>query len=267
MDFGILGPLFVRNGHVDRTPSASKPRKVLALLLLEPNTMVSTETLARELWEGKPPRSAVGTLQTYIFQARKALGGETGTNGRRDRLVTTPLGYMLKVRPDELDLQRFEQTMIDARSAMRRGDDLRAALLLHEGLALWRGPALCDIRSGPILGIRALQLAERRLNALQLRIAADLRLGRHLALIGELRALTAEYPHHEALHAQLMLTLYRSQRRSDALETYRRLRTTLIDDLGLDPSAELQRLHDVILHDDSLVLDNFGSGQFAALAV
>jgi DNA-binding SARP family transcriptional activator len=267
MDFGILGPLFIKHGQTDLTPSASKPRKVVALLLLEPNTMVSTETIARELWEGNPPRSAVSTLQTYIFQVRKALRADAETSGRHDRLVTTPLGYLLRVRPDELDLQRFEQRMLDARSAMRRGDDPRAAVLLHEGLALWRGPALCDVRVGPILGIRALQLAERRLNALQLRIAADLRLGRHQALVSELRALAAEHPYHEALHAQLMLTLYRARRRPDALETYRRLRATLIDDLGLDPSAEVQRLHDMILHDDSLALDHLDSGQFAAQAV
>lgn len=246
MEFGILGSLYVKGKCRDNTPTAPKPRKVLALLLINANSMVSTDGLMQELWGEHPPASALSTLQTYIFQVRRAISQANG-NDVHDRLITASLGYMLKLTSEEFDLYRFERTLVDSRAALQRGDLERASDLLHEGLALWRGPALSDVKAGPLLEIRALQLAERRLMALQLQISTDLRLGRHLELICQLVALAAEHPHHEAVHSYLMLTLHRSGRRSEALDVFHQLRTTLVEDLGIEPSSRMQELYTLVL--------------------
>jgi|HubBroStandDraft_4_1064222.scaffolds.fasta_scaffold287063_1 DNA-binding SARP family transcriptional activator len=252
MEFGILGPLYVTDDSGSpATPTAPKPRKVLALLLLEANKMVPTETLVRELWEDVPPRSALSTLQTYIFQIRRFLHASQPAGRPHDRLVTTPLGYMLKIRPGELDLHSFEADMLESKSAIRRGEHEAASALLRRGLALWRGTAFCDVRTGPLLEIGALQLTERWLAAQQLRISVDLLLGRHMELVGELTGLTAQHPHHETLHSQLMLTLHLSGRRSEALEAFTRLRDELVNELGIEPSSTIRHMHDLILRGDA----------------
>jgi DNA-binding SARP family transcriptional activator len=271
MRFGILGPLYVGADSRNMAPTAPKPRQVLATLLLDANRMVSTDVLIRELWGEKPPRSALSTLQTYIFQIRRALrctADQQGDQERQhiDRIVTMSTGYMLTVSRDEFDLHRFEDIMASGKAAMQRGDNEEGAALVRGALRLWRGQALCDVQAGAVLGIRMLQLGERWFTAQQLRITADMRLGRHLELIAELRVMIAEHSHNEELHALLMLALYRSGRRGEALRVYRDLRRALIAELGIDPSARLQRINELILRGEEFsALDIVGEPQLLPL--
>jgi len=237
MRFNVLGPLEVLDGEHICTPTAPKLRQVLALLLLNPNTVVNTDALAEELWGQKVPVSAATTLQTYVYQLRKLLSG----------IVTRLPGYMLTVRPDEIDVGQFEVLAERGREAMERGDPERAAALLRQALALWRGPALSDIGTGVVLGAHVARLEECRMTVLELGIETELKLGRHRELIGELKSVVAGYPLHESLHGHLMVALCRSGRRSEALEVYQQLRGRLIKEFGLQPSAELRDLQQDVL--------------------
>ena len=189
------------------------------------------------LWDEEPPPTATKALQVQISQLRRALGAET--------IITRPSGYAIQA--GELDLARFE-ALSSSRPATPRPN--AAAELLREALALFRGQPLADAPLyGPAHG-EADRLAELRLNALERRIELDLQLGRHGELASELEALTHEHPYRERFHAQLMLALYRSGRQAEALESYRRARLLLIDELGLEPGLELQRLEGAILSQD-----------------
>ncbi|WP_198655437.1 AfsR/SARP family transcriptional regulator [Streptomyces geranii] len=236
------------------TPSAPKVRQVLALLTLRANTTVPLHQLVEELWEERPPCSAATTLQTYIYQLRKLPGlGETQSPGGADSpqaLVTTPGGYRLSMPQGCLDAQEFTELSARGREVMERGAVAEAADLLHRALAVWRGPALSDLAPGPIVGIDALRLEEQRYEVMEERIDADLLLGRHHRLISELTGLAADNPTREGLHAKLMLSLYRAGRRPDALEVFQRIRRVLARELGLEPCAELQRLHQQVLAGD-----------------
>jgi DNA-binding SARP family transcriptional activator len=255
MRFRVLGTLDVGDGNRICTPTAPKLRRVLGLLLLHANQVVSTQSLIEELWEEQPPVSALTTIQTYIYQLRKILDvrwlSDCQDDARPERiLLTKPLGYCLQVEPDKLDLYRFEHLYELGQKALNNGDIELASSTLRQALALWRGPALADIAAGPLLQARITALEERRLDALEQRIEADLQLGRHRQLIGELKALVAVHPLHEWFHAQLMRTLYRSGRRAEALGVYQGLRRVLNDELGLEPSPDLQRLQRQILSTD-----------------
>lgn len=272
MRFGILGPLYAGVDSHNLAPTAPKPRQVLATLLLDANRMVSTDVLIRELWGGTPPRSALSTLQTYIFQVRRALRDEAEDKGgpeeqRGDRIVTMSTGYMLRVDRGELDLHRFEDIMASGKAAMQRGDDEEGAAFLREALYLWRGQALCDVQAGAVLSIRALQLGERWFTAQQLRIVADMRLGRYIDQIAELRVLIAEHPHDEGLYALLMLALHRSGRRGESLRVYRDLRQALIAELGVEPSAGLRRINELILRGEEFSASDIIRDPDLALAV
>jgi DNA-binding SARP family transcriptional activator len=229
VEFRILGPLEVvgDDGRPVPLPPA-KPRALLVLLLLNRNRTVRTDVLVDQLWDERPPATATKTVQVYVSQLRKALG---------DRLQTRPGGYELRVDDGELDADRFER-LADER-------DYRRAL------ALWRGPALVDVRGEGFARSATERLEESRLAALEDRIDADLDAGRHAALVGELEQLVDEYPLQERLRAQLMLALYRSGRQAEALDVYRRTRTLLADELGLEPSPELRELEQAILRQDA----------------
>src|SRR5215207_1697835 len=242
MYFRILGPLEVADDD-DRTLviGAGRQRQLLAVLLLHANEFVASERLIEELWGEQPPETAAKALQGYISQLRKTLGSEV--------LLTRPGGYVLQVAPGELDAQRFEQLVEQARAAEPR----EAGQALREALALWRGPALADFAYDDFARSEIDRLEERRLAALEQRMEADLALGRHADLVAELAALVAREPLRERLRAQLMLALYRSGRQVDALEAYQQARRAFIDDLGLEPSEELQQLQRAILaHDPAL---------------
>ncbi|SBT95782.1 DNA-binding transcriptional activator of the SARP family, partial [Streptomyces sp. DI166] len=244
----VLGPLEIHVGGEPRTLTAPMARRALAVLLLDANHLVSVQALVEELWDEEPPRLARKTVQTYIYQLRQALKGSAdGDTG--ERLETGSGGYRLTARPGELDLWEFEQRVNRARAALASGAPEDAARLLREGLALWRGEPFAGLEAGPLLAARIAQIGEARLAALELRIEADLQLGRHQGLVAELRRLTVDHPLDERFTAQLMIAAHRSGQRSTALDAYLRLRQRLVDELGIEPSERLRKLQQDILRE------------------
>lgn len=240
MQFRLLGPLEV---SVDDRPiplGGPKQRTVLASLLVHPNRVVPAEELIDQVWAEDPPNTARKTLQSYVTHLRRELGPE--------RLQWRAPGYVLRVGPRELDAARFETLVHEAKTANARTD--RAASLYRRALEQWRGPALADLADVGALAAEAHRLEELRLDALEGRIAADLDAGRHNELIPELAALTDEQPLRERLWGQMMVALYRSGRKADASAAYHRARQVLAEELGMDPSDELQDLHARILNND-----------------
>jgi DNA-binding SARP family transcriptional activator/DNA-binding beta-propeller fold protein YncE len=219
---------------------------VLALLLLHANEVVPSERLIDQLWGDAPPPTAAKTVQVYVSQLRKSL-----RNGEPDGpLLTRGRGYVLHVRPGELDLERFERALAAGRDALDADAPARAAELLRDGLALWRGPPLADFAYEPFAQAEIARLEEMRLRAVEQRIEADLALGRHADVVGELEALVAAQPLREGLRRQLMLALYRCGRQAEALDAYRDGRRLLVDELGIEPSTALRELNDAILAQD-----------------
>jgi WD40 repeat protein/DNA-binding SARP family transcriptional activator len=250
MEFRILGPLEVRNARGEVALGGIKPRAVLAVLLLHANEPVSAERLALALWGDDAPSGAVRTVQVHVSRLRKALGDA-------EILETTPVGYRLHVRPGELDAERFEVLVEDGRRALAAGQIEHAAAVLHEALSMWRGPALADVAYEPFAQTEIARLEEQRLAALEARIEADLAAGCHSELLDELSRLSATHPTRERLVGQLMLALYRCARQAEALEAYQNARRMLIEEIGVEPGPELQRLQEAILrHDASLELQH-----------
>ena len=217
MDFSILGPLEVRAGDRAVPLGGVKPRALVAMLALHANRPVSAEHLARGLWGDDAPAGAVKTVQVHVSRLRKALGDP-------DVLTTTPAGYRLRVRPGELDAERFEALVADGRRELSAGRAEPAGARLREALGLWRGAPLADLADHPFAPAEIARLEEQRLGAVELRVEADLAAGRHAELTAELEQLTREHPWREHLHAQRMLALYRSGRQADALTAYRSAR-------------------------------------------
>ena len=244
IEFRVLGPLEVLVEGRALELKRRKQRSLLALLLLHTGEVVSTDRLIEELWAGKPPKAAVGSLQNLVSALRKQLGAET--------VETQAPGYRLIADTERVDLHGFERLV---GTAGETEDAQRRAELLREALALWRGPALADLVFEPFAQIPIARLEERRTAAREDLVAAELELGRHAQLVGELEALVAEHPLRERLRGQLMLALYRAGRQAEALEAYREARETLVEELGIDPSPELQHLEQAILrHDQELDL-------------
>ena len=246
----VLGPLEVSVGGESIVPTASKPSQLLAMLALNAGHVVTVSALTEEIWDCQPPRSGVPTLHTYILKLRRkldqALAGQGGRNSK-DILITRRGGYLLDVEPGDVDAVRYEQLSTAGRHAVNEGDHETASRTLGAALRLWRGPALADVPAGPLLAIEAMRLEENRLGDLHLRIEADLRLGRHHQLLGELATLCARHPLLENFCAQQMVALYRSGRQSQALEAYRRLRTDMMDQLAVEPSPRVRSLQRAIL--------------------
>jgi DNA-binding SARP family transcriptional activator/class 3 adenylate cyclase len=237
-EFRLLGPLEVFRDGGTLDPGGPRQRAVLALLLLDADRVVPTERLVDRLWGEHPPRTAVPSLQNAIAHLRKLLGAE--------RIETRPRGYRIRCEPNELDLARVEQLL----AAAREQDAATRAATLREALALWRGPALADFAYDDFAQSAITRLEELRLAALEDRLDADLELGRHAELVGELESLVGDHPLRERLRGQLMLALYRSGRQADALEAYRAARRALTDELGIEPTPSLQRLHAAILRQE-----------------
>jgi predicted ATPase/DNA-binding SARP family transcriptional activator len=242
MKYRVLGPLEVRDGDRSLPLAGAKQRALLALLLVNANRVLSRDRLIDELWGAEPPETAVQSLQVYVSRLRKLLPSDT--------LLTRPPGYLLEVEPDELDLERFERMLADGRVALAQGDPERASDVLHDALALWRGPALAEFAFEPFAQAEIGRLEDLRLAAVEERIDADLALGRHADLIGELEALIAGHPYRERLRGALMLALYRSGRQAEALQAYQDARRALVDELGIEPSGTLQSLEKAILIQD-----------------
>ena len=246
MEFRILGPLEVRADDRAVALGGTKPRAVLAVLLLHRNQPVSAERLALALWGEEAPAGAVKTVQVHVSRLRKALGDS-------DALVTTPAGYRLNVRPSELDAERFESLLADGRLALAAGRAEQAASTSREALGLWRGAPLADLAGLPFAPTEISRLEEQHLAAVELRVEADLAAGRCAELVAELQGLVAAHPWRERMHAQLMLALYRGGRQAEALEAYRHAREVLSEQLGIEPTTALHDLHQAILTHDPAI--------------
>jgi YVTN family beta-propeller protein len=249
MEFSVLGPLEVREDGRVIPLGGAKQRALLASLLLHANEVVSRDRLIDGLWGQDPPATAAHIIETYVSRLRRVLR-EVGIH---DALIMRPPGYMLRIDPDELDLNRFENLLREGRRALGEGNPETAAEHLQQALALFRGPPLDDVAFFPFAQAELGRLVEMRLSALEGRIDADLAGGRSTVLVGELEALVKTYPLRERLHGQLMLACYRAGRQADALDAYRRARQYLAEELGVEPGRALRELeHAILVQDPSL---------------
>ena len=230
MDLRLLGPLEVRLEDSPIELGARKQRAVLAMLALEAGKTVSADRLAEGLWGERTPATAQKMVQLYVSHLRRALG-ENGA-----RIVTRGRGYELQLTDGEVDAARAERLIDESRP--------------RDALALWRGEPLADLADEPFAAAEIRRLEELRLRATELAIDADLEAGRHAEVIGELDGLVGEHPLRERLHALRMLALYRSGRQAEALEAYHAARTALVEQIGVEPGAELRQLHEQILAQD-----------------
>ncbi|MET7671569.1 AfsR/SARP family transcriptional regulator [Micromonospora luteifusca] len=246
MEFRLLGSvhLLSASGELVRL-NRRMERLVLAVLLLEPGRVITTDRLIDLLWREAPPPAARTTLQTLVSRIRTALRS-AGGDDQPVRLVAHGQGYLLQVQPDTVDLHRFRR-LVDA--ARPINDPVLRSARLTAALELWRGPALADAADGDLREQLCGGLEESRFAALSDRIDADLDAGRHSELVPELSRLAHEHPTRERLSGQLMLALHRSGRRADALAAYRRTREILVAELGLEPGSELRRLAASIITD------------------
>ncbi|MGH3942370.1 MAG: BTAD domain-containing putative transcriptional regulator [Pseudonocardiaceae bacterium] len=247
MEFTILGPLRVLAGQRCIDVSSAKERLTLAMLVVHANEVVSANRLVEVLWGGEPPATAANTLQTYISRLRRALEPSRAARTKDGLIRTRGQGYTLTIEPDAVDAVRFEKLIHAGRNALP-GDPERAADLLLQGLALWRGEPLAEFGFELFAQAEIARLTELRIAAVEYRVEADLALGRHAALCGELSQAVLEHPLRERLWSQLIRALYRCGRQADALAAYARLRDQLAEMLGIDPSPELARLHESVLN-------------------
>jgi ABC-type branched-subunit amino acid transport system substrate-binding protein/DNA-binding SARP family transcriptional activator len=240
VQFRVLGPLEVLDGGTALALGGPRQRLVLAYLILEANRVVSTDRLIDRIWGDEPPDAARAALFAYISRLRKLLGAA--------RIQARPPGYVFVGERDDIDSLRFADLVDEA----RRGADNRemAVARLTEALQLWRGGALSDLADSQTLQPEIARLEATRLGALEDRAEAEVDLGRFREAIPQLEALTTEFPFRERLWSQLILALYRSGRQGDALNAYHRARITLVEELGIDPSTELRRLHEQVLQQD-----------------
>jgi peptide/nickel transport system substrate-binding protein len=262
MDYRILGPLEVWAGDRPVALGGEKQRALLAILLLHANEPVSVDGLIDGVWGERPPATAVKTTQGYIARLRRALDqSEHKTPGSSNEiLVTRGHGYLLRVSPGELDIDRFRALVEQGRRALAAGEAKQAARVLRAGLELWRGLPLADFTYEPFAQAAIAQAEELRLAAIEERVEADLALGRHGELVGELQALVEQHPLRERLRAELMLALYRCRRQAEALQTFQEYRRALSERLGLDPSPALRQLEASILNRDPSLEPGSGNG-------
>ncbi len=247
MELLLLGPVELRVEDRVVPLGGTKQRALAAMLALHVNEVVSRERLVDGLWGDSPPPSAIHTVESYVSRLRRILRN----CGNQDVLQTRSPGYVLTLDPDLVDVDRFESLSRDGRRALNDGDPERGARLLSAALDLFRGPPLDDVGFFPFAAAPQARLADERLAALEDRVEADLAAGRAGELVGELQAMVDAHPLRERAHGQLMLALYRVGRQSDALAAFRRARTHLLEELGVEPGSALQELEQAILRHDS----------------
>jgi len=261
LEFCLLGALIVRSGPAVLAP-LGKQRIVLAALLLNAGRSVSVDDLIEVLWADSPPPSARVAAQNYVMRLRNALG-----NPGRSRIITQPHGYLIRVETGELDVSRFEALLDAARAAARDGRWDQAATHARAALRLWRGEPLADVDSEVLAAREVPRLVELGLQALEVRIDADLHLGRQAEVLAELRQLVARHPLREHLHGLLMLALYRDGRQAEALAAYRDARRMLVEEIGAEPGMELRGLHQRMLAGDPSLAAPDPAPHTAGLAV
>jgi DNA-binding SARP family transcriptional activator len=246
MEFRILGPLEVRDEHGSLALGGIKPRSVIAMLLLHANEPVSSERLALALWGEQAQVRSVELVHVYISRLRKALGDP-------QIITTTRAGYCLRVRPGELDAARCAVLVEDGRQLLEEGRPEEAASVLREALSLSRGPPLADLAYERFAADEIVRLEELQLEALEARIEADLAVGRHASLVGELQQLVVTHPTRERLARHLLLALYRCDRQAEALEAYHDVRRVLVAQYGVEPGPDLRGVHDAVLRQDPIL--------------
>src|SRR5215472_1350753 len=247
--FGVLGPLRVWRGETVLDLGPVQQRVVLAVLALQAGRPVGRQQMINAVWDDVPPRNAVNLVQRHVSGLRRVLEPERPGHTPSGLLAWTEAGYQLTLPKRALDLDVFEGELSRARAARAAGQLKEADEALHSALGLWRGP-VCDGLSSPFLDAQADRLDESRISVLEERIELDLAIGVHSDLIAELRDLVAEHPLRERLYGLLMLALYRAGRQADALTAFRDARRHLHDELGVEPGAALQQLHQRILAAD-----------------
>jgi DNA-binding response OmpR family regulator len=243
VEFRVLGPVDVWNDGAVLPLRGAKVRELLSLLLLHRGRVVSIERLVDELWDGEPPAASTAALRVYVSRLRKLLSGA----GQEALLVTHPSGYRLDVPDGAIDLARFESLAADARAAMADGNFERASTGFRAALGLWRGSAFADICATQAASVESARLEEIRLELFEDCMDAELECGRHRRILSELQAAVAANPLRERLWGQRMTALYRSGRQAEALAAFQEYRTYLADELGLDPSPQIVKLHEAIL--------------------
>jgi predicted ATPase/DNA-binding SARP family transcriptional activator len=239
----LLGPVQIARAGREIVLGGPRQRAVLALLVLEAGRVVPAGRLAEEVWRGSPPPGAAKTMRSYVSRLRTLLAPDVELVGRGG-------GYVLSVDPGVVDAVRFERLAASGRAALRRGDPAAAAGCFREALGLWHGPALAGVGEVEPLAREAARLEELRLAAVEGRIEADIELGLHGEVTGELEGLVSEHPLRERLWRLLVLALYRGERQADALAAYRRARDMLAAELGLEPGEELRRLEEAVLRQE-----------------
>lgn len=251
MRFRLLGPLEVVDVAGRWRPVAGpRQRVLLATLLLRPNTPISVDELAETVWDGAPPVGYAQTLRSHVMRLRRSLPAPDAV-----RLQTRAPGYVLAVADRELDAHRFEALCREAAERFRGGSWSAVTETADQALTLWRAQPLLDVPSQLLCQNAVPRLEQLRLQVLEFRFDAELRLGRHHVLVPQLQDLVAAHPLHERFRAQLMLSLSRAGRRVEALAVYRSARHTLIEELGVEPGPELARVHQSILSGVDPVLD------------
>lgn len=248
MRFEVLGPLGVSGPGGRFAPSAPKQGILLTALLVSAGRMVPKERLIQEVWAGAPPRRATASLHVYVSQLRKFLHSASGgSDAEGCELVTHEPGYQLRLGGASLDLHEFQQAVRRGRRQLGDGSFEAAVRSFESARALYRGPLVEGLGQGPAVDSTARWVEREYLECLELMIEADIALGRHREMINLLTSLITRYPLREVFYRQLMLALYRSERRVEALAVYRAAHTALRSDLGVEPSAALRDLHQAIL--------------------
>ncbi|AHI01816.1 hypothetical protein KALB_8459 [Kutzneria albida DSM 43870] len=248
MQVRVLGQFEVACGGQLLTPSQPKLRQLFALLAVNANSVVRAEQLTEELWGPQPPVKATATLQTYMSHLRRLLANGSTSDDRGVVLQhTRHVGYSLALPERAVDASRFSELVGQGRAELDSGQFETGTETLRTALGVWRGSALSDVDPGPVLEQYIRRLEETRVSVTDQRMDVELMLGRHHEVISELSALVRSHPAHEGLHVKLMMALHRAGRRSEALHVFQRIRTTLVDDLGLEPGPQLQRVHRALL--------------------
>jgi DNA-binding SARP family transcriptional activator len=242
-DVRLLGPLEVVGSRGPVSFTGGRRRTVFALLALRPGQLVSRSSLIDALWSDAAPVTATKTLQGHVAQVRKALSSA----GLAGVLVTRDPGYLLEVDPAQVDAHRFAEHVRAGCAALNRGDSQTAHVRLEAGLSLWRGDPLADCPVTGWAGAELTRLCEARALAEEQMVMALLMAGRHAEAVGEIERLVGRYPSRERLWELLMVALHRSGRQADALRTYRRVRSVLVEEFGVEPGRELRRLEAAVL--------------------
>ena len=249
-EFGVLGPLQIRVDGESVALGTPKQRAVLAMLVINRNRPVATESLIEAAWEQFPPPDPRASLHSYVSNLRKLLAS-IGVDSRT-ALASAPPGYRLTVPESDCDIGRFTLGKTAGVQAAATGKFEQASQYLSAALAEWRGPVLEDLRDFQFVDVFATALVEDKMLAHTALAEAEIACGRSYAVIGELESLTAEHPYREPLWAQLITAYYLAERQSDALDAYRRLKTTLAEDLGIDPGPTVKALYERVLRQEPL---------------